>query len=542
MWPDPNTPLQHTDYQHINTQTTLLTQFSHRFSGKLIGNSLRSEFDLKLKILKKMKKFSSLILIAVLASAITVAAYELLGYGKETVIIEKTEVSPAFQYVETGLSTAAPTTGFVEAAAKSTPAVVHITATKVTSTNTNDPWRELFGDDFFNGAPSRPQERKSQSSGSGVIISNDGYIVTNNHVVSNADEVEITMWNKEIYRAQVIGTDPSTDIALLKVDADDLPSLGFSNSDDVRVGEWVLAVGNPFNLESTVTAGIVSAKGRNINILKDRYSIESFIQTDAAVNPGNSGGALVDLNGSLIGINTAIATPTGVYAGYSFAVPSNIVNKVCEDLMKYGMVQRGFLGVMIQSVDGNFADQKGLSVHSGVYVEQLVENGAAAKAGMKAGDVIVKIDNKEIKAVPELQERVGSKRPGDHVQVTVNRDGKEKELTITLRNKDGDDKLIELAEISPLNKLGIELQDFSPAELSKLKVKSGVRVSGVKDGLLRRNTKIREGFVITKIDDAEVTSSKDVSTYFEKSKSRKGMIEGFYPGIPGKIYYGYGLE
>lgn len=489
-----------------------------------------------------MKKIGSLILIAVIASAITVTAYELLGYGKEKVIIEKTEVTPSYQYVETGLGAASPTTSFVAAAEKSTPAVVHIMATKVTSISTYDPWRDLFGDDFFNGAPRKSQERKSQSSGSGVIISPDGYIVTNNHVVSNADEVEITLWNKENYKAQVIGTDPSTDIALIKVDAKDLPALSFSNSDEVRVGEWVLAVGNPFNLESTVTAGIVSAKGRNINILKDRYSIESFIQTDAAVNPGNSGGALVNLDGSLIGINTAIATPTGVYAGYSFAVPANIVNKVCEDLKEYGMVQRGFLGVMIQGVDGNLANEKGLSVHSGVYVDRLVEDGAAQKAGMKEGDVITEIDHRPIKAVPELQERIGSKRPGDDVIVTVNRDGKEKELTITLRNKDGDERIVEVAEISPLTKLGIELQDISEEERSRYKTEAGVKVSSVKDGLLRRNTRIREGFIITKIDDTAMKSSKDVARYFENSGTKKGMIEGFYPGIPGKVYYGYGLE
>lgn len=489
-----------------------------------------------------MKKIGSLLLIAIIASAVTMGAYEFFELNKTEVIIERQNVQPAFQYVANPMSNATPSTDFTEAAATSTPAVVHITSSKVTSVNSADPWRDLFGDDFFGGTQRSPQERRQQSSGSGVIISDNGYIVTNNHVVSNADEVEITLWDKESYTAEVIGTDPSTDLALLKIDADNLPTLDFANSDDVQVGEWVLAVGNPFNLASTVTAGIVSAKGRNINILKDRYSIESFIQTDAAVNPGNSGGALVDLNGNLIGINTAIATPTGVYAGYSFAVPANIVRKVCEDLREHGIVQRGFLGVMIQGVDGNLATQKNLKVHSGVYIERLTENGSAKDAGLEEGDVIIDIDGSPITAVPELQERIGSKRPGDKVKVTINRDGKEKLLVVELKNKDGEAKIVEKKEISPLVSLGIDLNDISPADLNKLGITNGVKVAGVTDGLLKRNTKIRAGFIITKIDDYDMKSTNDVEEYFNKNKKRKGMIEGFYPGVPGKVYYGYGLD
>ncbi|MBI1183732.1 Do family serine endopeptidase [bacterium] len=489
-----------------------------------------------------MKKIGSFILIAFLASAATLAAYEYFDLGKREVIIEKTENPPAYQYVGTAMSEGTGVTNFTSAAEISTPAVVHIIATKVTMMNAYDPWRDLFGDDFFGGAPQNPQERRQQSSGSGVVISSDGYIVTNNHVVSNADEVEITLFDKESYKATVIGTDPTTDLALLKINAENLPYLSFANSDDVKVGEWVLAVGNPFNLESTVTAGIVSAKGRNINILRDQYSIESFIQTDAAVNPGNSGGALVDLGGRLIGINTAIATPTGVFAGYSFAVPSNIVNKVCEDIKKYGMVQRGFLGVMIRSVDSKLADEFDLNTTSGVYVDDVVEDGAADEAGIEKGDVIVKIDGKSIKAVPELQESVGSKRPGDHVNVVVNRNGKEKMLTVTLKNKDGEAKITEKEEISPLVALGIELNDLNSDELKKYDINAGVKVTEVREGLLRRYTKIREGFIITKIDDKVMKSAKDVEDYFTNKKTGKGMIEGFYPGVPGKVYYGYGLD
>lgn len=486
-----------------------------------------------------MRKFGMLILVALLASAATLATYEMLGLGKNEVQVERVEPMPSFRLVDNGPATAP--MDFTSAAELSTPAVVHIISTTVSTANAYDPWRELFGDDFF-GAPQNPRERRQESSGSGVIISPDGYIVTNNHVVANAEEVEITLHNKESYTATIIGTDPTTDLALLKIDVANATPLSFANSDEVRVGEWVLAVGNPFNLESTVTAGIVSAKGRNINILQEQYSIESFIQTDAAVNPGNSGGALVDLNGNLIGINTAIATPTGVYAGYSFAVPSNIVKKVCEDLKKYGMVQRGFLGVMIRGVDSKLVSEKGLRVSSGVYVDEVVPDGAADEAGIKSGDVIVRIQGVDIKAVPELQEQIGSKRPGDELSVVVNRGGSEKSLKVLLKNKDGETSIVEKSELSALAALGIELQDLNPDELSKLGIPNGVKVTTVTDGMLRRYTKIREGFIITKIDDRSVASTQDVEDYFAKKKTGKGMIEGFYPGLPGKVYYGYGLE
>ncbi|MGB0430029.1 MAG: S1C family serine protease, partial [Bacteroidia bacterium] len=374
-----------------------------------------------------MKKILSLMVIALVASAVTIGAYEYLELGKQQVIIEKTESTPAYRYVDNAVSSNG-LADFTTAAELSTPSVVHIISTKVSTYNSYDPWRELFGDDFFGGAPQNPKERRQQSSGSGVIISEDGYIVTNNHVVSAADEVEITLFNKESYVATVIGTDPTTDLALLKIDAENLPRLKFANSDDVRIGEWVMAVGNPFNLESTVTAGIVSAKGRNINILRDQYSIESFIQTDAAVNPGNSGGALVDLSGNLIGINTAIATPTGVYAGYSFAVPANIVNKVCEDLKNYGMVQRGFLGVMIKGVDSRLADEFDLDVSSGVYIDNLVEDGAAAEAGIEKGDVIIEIDDHIVQQFDDIINYLDTRQVDDIVTLTVIRDGEPLEI------------------------------------------------------------------------------------------------------------------
>lgn len=486
-------------------------------------------------------------LVAVVASFATMAAYQFLGFGKTEVIVEQTS-QPAVQYASTGKALAPPPTGsvdFIGAAEKSTPAVVHITSTHVQNYTQRDPLSDIFGDDFFRYFPSpdnSQKQRRSQSSGSGVIINNKGFIVTNNHVVAGADEVKITLHNKEIYDAEVIGTDPSTDLALLKIEEEGLDYLPMANSDDVRVGEWVLAVGNPFNLESTVTAGIVSAKGRNINILKEQYSIESFIQTDAAVNPGNSGGALVNTNGDLIGINTAIATPTGTYAGYSFAVPANIVRKVTEDLMKYGMVQRGFLGVMIRNVDGNLANQLDLDVTSGVYIDKLVENGAADEYGIEEGDVIVAIDNKAITSSPELQETIGSKRPGDAVSVTVNRDGKEKTISLTLRNKDGEARIIEKEEMEPTLALGVALRELSNEESKKYRVKGGVQVTDIENGKIRKHTKMRKGFVITGIDGKEMSSPDDVNSFFRNKTNGGVMIEGFYPGTPGKTYYGFGLE
>lgn len=324
---------------------------------------------------------------------------------------------------------------FTKAAEKGMPAVVHITAKKTQSNvrqrnnnggGYNDIFREFFGD--F-GMQMPPQE----GTGSGVIISKDGYIVTNNHVIDFADEVSVTLNDQRKFTAKVLGTDPTTDIAVLKIEDNNLPVLKFSNSDKVKVGEWVLAVGNPFNLTSTVTAGIVSAKGRDINILEGNTAIESFIQTDAAVNPGNSGGALINLEGDLIGINTAIKTRTGSFAGYSFAIPANIVNKVVEDIIEYGAAQRGFLGINIVSMDSEIAEQIGVSLIEGVYVASLAENGAAIKAGILPDDIIVAVDEQQVKTAPELQELVGRHRPGDTVNLKIVRKGKTKNVNVRLQ-------------------------------------------------------------------------------------------------------------
>ncbi|EJF53573.1 trypsin-like serine protease with C-terminal PDZ domain [Saprospira grandis DSM 2844] len=314
---------------------------------------------------------------------------------------------------------------FSAAAEKVMPAVVNVTSISrfKPRSRREEVYMELFG-----------QPRDNQSTGSGVIIGKQGYIVTNNHVIEGATEIEVTLYDKRKYKAELVGTDPSTDLAVLKIKASNLPSVELSNSDETKIGEWVLAVGNPFDLNFTVTAGIVSAKGRNINILGNRKaSIESFIQTDAAVNPGNSGGALVNAKGELVGINTAIATPTGTYAGYSFAVPINLVKKVVGDLMEYGEVHRAYLGVMIMDVDSDFAKQEGLFVSQGVFVSELIDGGAAKDAGIKKGDVIVGINEQNVRSVNELQEKVGSRDPGDTVRVKVKRGKKELVLNMKLK-------------------------------------------------------------------------------------------------------------
>lgn len=316
---------------------------------------------------------------------------------------------------------------FVDAADQAMPAVVNITSISERQARTE---RERRYYQFFGGPGA------SRATGSGVIISERGYIVTNNHVIKDATQVEVTLTDNRKYRAKVMGTDPSTDLAVLKIEADDLPVIRLADSDETRIGEWVLAIGNPFELNSTVTAGIISAKGRDISILNGQYSIESFIQTDAAVNPGNSGGALVNVKGELIGINTAIYAPSGTYAGYSFAVPINLVKKVMQDLIDYGEVRRAFLGIMIQNVDSDVAQELDLSVTQGVYVSELIEGGAAIRSDLASGDVITKVNGVQTSSVAELQEQIASRNPGDEVLVTVDRQGRAKDIVVRLSTRD----------------------------------------------------------------------------------------------------------
>jgi Do/DeqQ family serine protease len=322
--------------------------------------------------------------------------------------------------------------GFGAAAERSLEQVVHIRA-RIVSAVPRNPYFEFFGDGFWGRQYRNQQQQVQEASGSGVIISRDGHIVTNNHVVDRASDVVVSLYNGRGYKATIVGTDPSTDLAVLKIEEKDLPPAVMANSDEVRVGDWVLAVGNPFNLASTVTAGIVSAKARNINILSDNSAIESFIQTDAAVNPGNSGGALVNLKGELIGINTAIATPTGTYAGYSFAVPSNIVRKVTNDLIEHGEVQRGYLGVVVQDLNWQLAEQLGIDISQGVVVANLVRNGPADKAGIQIKDIILQIEGSPISSSSRLLEIVASHKPGDELDVIIQRNGQQRDISIQLQ-------------------------------------------------------------------------------------------------------------
>ena len=394
---------------------------------------------------------------------------------------------------------------------------------------------------FFNFFNFQAQPQVYQAYGSGVILSEDGYIVTNNHVVKGADEITVTLHDKREYTATVIGTDPNTDLALIKIDADDLTPINFANSDDVKVGEWCLAVGNPFNLNSTVTAGIVSAKGRNINILKQKYAIESFIQTDAAINPGNSGGALTNSAGDLIGINTAIASPTGSYTGYGFAVPSNIVSKVIYDLKKYGVVQRGFLGVSIRNMDSKLAEEKGYKVKDGVYVEAVTDNGAADKAGIKKGDVIRTIDGVQVTTSAELQEIIGRKTPGDVIKVGIVRDGhKDMVFDVHLTNKEGNESIISKEDQDVLNVLGITIKNADSKTLKKLNLSNGVEVVEVGEGVISKHTNMRKGFIITKVDNENVKDAEQFSKIM-KGKSGGVMIEGVYTDVAGTFYYAFGM-
>lgn len=420
---------------------------------------------------------------------------------------------------------------FTFAAEKSVNAVVHVmTQTYIESNYHSNPLYE-----FFYGDRGIQKERTPIiGSGSGVIISDDGYIVTNNHVIDRSDEIEIVLNDKRSFKAKLVGTDPTTDIALLKIEEINLPFLRYGDSDKLKLGEWVLAVGNPFNLTSTVTAGIVSAKARNINILNDRYAIESFIQTDAAVNRGNSGGALVNLTGELVGINTAIASGTGYYSGYSFAVPVNIVKKIISDILEFGEVQRAFIGVSIRTVDANLAKEKNLDHVKGVYIESLTNGGAAADAGIHEGDVIIEVGEIIVNTSSELQEQISRYRPGNKVSITIVRKSTEKEFLVTLRNKEGNTNIIKTETVSIL---GGTYEIVSVSEKNRLGIKNGIKVVDLKNGKLRSNG-IREGFIIVKVNN------KSVNTIEELKQTINGIqggiyLEGVYPnGIT--AYYAFG--
>ncbi len=480
-----------------------------------------------------MRKMFSSLLIAILGGFTALAVQQFFSKdrsGYERLTSERIPVQ--FAGSSSGAMSNAP--DLTAAAEMSVHGVVHVkTIASNRRTTSSDPFYDLFFGNPYRNAP--PQ--KARASGSGVIISEDGYIVTNNHVIDNAEEVQVVLNDKREYKAEVIGTDPSTDLALLKIDSKSLPFVYYGNSDEVKVGEWALAVGNPFSLTSTVTAGIISAKGRNINILNEKFAIESFIQTDAAVNPGNSGGALVNAKGELIGINSAIASNTGSYSGYSFAVPVNIVRKVVADLLEFGEVQRAFIGVILEDLNADLAKKKGIEEIKGVYVAGLNAGGAAESAGIKEGDVILSIQNVTVNNLPELQEQVGRYRPGDEIAIQINRGGEVKKVDLVLKNKNGDTRLIKYSE-SVTNDLGAEFTPIDDKEKNTYKLESGLKVQNLREGRLR-NIGIKEGFIITHIGDKKVDTITDVTNAL-KSEKRGLLIEGIYPNGT-RAYYGLGI-
>ncbi len=425
---------------------------------------------------------------------------------------------------------------FTFAADKSVPAVVNI---KTSFTQKNSYYDDFFApfNDFFQMNPFS-QKYPIAASGSGVIVSEDGYIVTNNHVVQDAEQISVTLNDKREYTATIVGSDPSTDLALIKIEEKGLPFLQFGNSDQVKIGEWVLAVGNPFNLTSTVTAGIVSAKARNINILGGGSSVESFIQTDAAVNPGNSGGALVNTRGELIGINAAIASNTGSYAGYSFAIPSNIASKVVNDLKQFGMVQRAYLGADITDITAANAKEHGLSGLKGVYVSAVNDGGAAWDAGIEPGDVILSVEGNEVNSSSRLLELIAEKHPGDKMNVVLQRNGKSLSKSIELQNRRGETSMLKKDDQMATTYLGATFVEPDQDEMSKLRLQYGLKIAELGDGVLKR-AGIKEGFIVTKIDGVEIHTMEDIeNTLIEKSGGV--LMEGYYANGM-KAYYGFGL-
>ncbi len=443
---------------------------------------------------------------------------------------------------------------FTAPAEAATPAVVHIkTKTNAKQVNNNlprknqqtNPFSDLLDDDMFNqlfGGRGRNIIPEQRASGSGVIISDDGYIVTNNHVVENADEITVTLSNKKTYKAKVIGTDPSYDLSVIKIEAAGLPFLLYGNSDDVKIGQWVLAIGYPLNLETTVTAGIISAKARSLGLNKDRNGdprsgVESFIQTDAAVNMGNSGGALINTDGKLIGVNSAIASPTGYYSGYSYAIPVNIVKKVVDDLIKFGTVQRGYLGVsFVNASDLSEDDKKRAGVPvgvEGIYASDVPTDGGAYAAGIRKGDVLKKINGIEVSNGAEMQGLLSSYKPGDKLPVTYVRNGKESTVTVTLKNKAGTLEIVKADAM--MEALGAEFTTLDSKKAKEYGITGGVVVKKINEGALNDQTRMKDGFIILKVNDKEVKSIEEMKSTIGSNKSI--TISGFYPGYDGIYEY-----
>ncbi len=486
----------------------------------------------------KTKKILSVFLIALISAFVAVFAYSkwfspqpgMVGTGQST--------TPPASYVSLPSSPQIGVPDLTRAAEKSVHAVVHVKTQMGARENPyeGNPLYEFF---FNPRGQQMPQQQPVLGSGSGVIITKDGYIVTNNHVIEDASEIEVTLNDNRTFKAILVGTDPTTDIALLKIDASDLTFLSYGNSDALKIGEWVLAVGNPFNLTSTVTAGIVSAKSRSINILNGggRLGIESFIQTDAAVNPGNSGGALVNTNGELVGINSAIASRTGSYSGYSFAVPVSIAQKVVADLMEFGEVQRGLLGISIQDVTSDLAKELNLEKVNGVHVAAVQDGSGAKEAGIEKGDVIISVNNEAVNKTSELQEKVSRHRPGDKVNITLIRNGKTKQFSVTLQNIYGSTDVVKSGVA--LEVLGATFDEVPQQLKEKLNIRSGLQIKRLSEGKLLESG-IKEGYIISKANRVPINNVDDLRKVVDIAQ--EGLfLTGIYPN--GQVaYYAINLQ
>ena len=487
-----------------------------------------------------MRKNTFVLVAICFASALVGASVALFGFDRNAQDVtavavdgSNSSVTPAeVQFVKLEQSTSYPDLTY--AAEHAVKAVVNIEAiTEVEVTRgavQGDPFLEFFGFPQPNSrGGSQPQKREQVAGGSGVIISTDGYIVTNNHVIDGATKLRVKLNDGRIFDAKLIGRDPATDIALVKVDAKDLPILNFGSSDDLRLGEWVLAIGSPLDLQSTITAGIVSAKARQLDVIPNEFRIESFIQTDAAVNPGNSGGALVNVRGELVGINTVIKSSTGSFIGYSFAVPESIVRKVVNDLREYGIVQRALLGISYRYVDQEFVEQfgkeTGVKEVGGVYVASVAEGGAAAEAGIRKGDVITDIDGVKITSPSILTVQIGKHRPNDKISLVVKRDGKVKHFEVVLRNKAGKAELLSKSDVDVVEFLGGRFANVDERLANRLHIRGGVQVQSIKSGGLLAKARVREGFIITHINDKQVLNVAALSAITEKIQT----IDGVYP-------------
>ncbi|MBC7720751.1 MAG: Do family serine endopeptidase [Pedobacter sp.] len=491
-------------------------------------------------------------ILTIIAISATTAVASVWGYGKfvqnQYAGIQEPGKVPVNYAGFFGNNAPGTAVDFTVAATSATPAVVHIkTKTKARQVSNNqrqrNPFGDMFGggdafDDFFGGPRSQTIPEQA-ASGSGVVISEDGYIVTNNHVIDGADQINITLANKKSYKATVIGADPSTDIAVLKIDVKGLPYLVYGNSDDAKLGQWVLAIGYPLSLDVTVTAGIISAKSRSIDINRRQSAtpVEAFIQTDAAVNPGNSGGALINTNGELIGINSAIASQSGSYIGYSYAIPVNIVKKVVNDIVKFGTVQRAFLGIAYapESLTEDEKSKLGVKDGDGVFVTDAPEGGAAKIAGIKKGDFITKVNGVNVNSGPEMVEQVARYKPSDKITLTFKRDGKENTVNLTLKNKSGNTDVVKIESIT--DKLKADLSTLDKKIATTNDIAGGVLVKSIKEDSPFKKSKMQDGFVITSVNDIEVKNLDEFKAALTKANGGGVRLLGIYPGFQGTYAY-----